>query len=412
MQMTNDQQQFLMKDINFKDKKAIMRVDFNVPLDKQFNITDDTRMREALPTIKHVLDGGGAVILMSHLGRPLAKLNEDGTINVQKFTLDHLTKPLAEMLGCTVKFCPETVGDVATEMAGDLQPGEVLLLENTRFQKEEEKGDLEFSKQLAALGDIYVNDAFGTAHRAHASTTVMAQFFPKENRTFGFLMENEIKNAEKVLNNPERPFTAITGGAKVSDKIVLLERFLDLVDNIVIGGGMAYTFVKAQGGNIGNSLVEDNKLELALDLLKKAEAKGVRIYLPKDSVVADKFDAAANHKQVSSYEVPDGWMGLDIGEKAVTSFKNVIMDSKTIIWNGPMGVFEMPNFANGTKAIAVAVAEATKNGAFSLVGGGDSVAAVNQMGLADQVSFVSTGGGAMLEMLEGKELPGIKAITA
>lgn len=401
-----------MKNINFKNKKAIMRVDFNVPLDKQFNITDDTRMREALPTIKHVLDGGGAVILMSHLGRPLAKLNEDGTINVQKFTLDHLTKPLAEMLGCTVKFCPETVGDVATEMAGDLQPGEVLLLENTRFQKEEEKGDLEFSKQLAALGDIYVNDAFGTAHRAHASTTVMAQFFPKENRTFGFLMESEIKNAEKVLNNPERPFTAITGGAKVSDKIVLLERFLDLVDNIVIGGGMAYTFIKAQGGNIGNSLVEDDKLELALDLLKKAEAKGVRIYLPKDSVVADKFDAAANHKQVSSYEVPDGWMGLDIGEKAVTSFKNVIMDSKTIIWNGPMGVFEMPNFANGTKAIAVAVAEATKNGAFSLVGGGDSVAAVNQMGLADQVSFVSTGGGAMLEMLEGKELPGIKAITA
>ncbi len=389
-----------------------MRVDFNVPLDKQYNIADDTRMREALPTIKHVLDGGGAVILMSHLGRPLAKLNEDGTINVQKFTLDHLTKPLAEMLGCTVKFCPETVGDVATEMAGDLLPGEVLLLENTRFQKEEEKGDLEFSKQLAALGDIYVNDAFGTAHRAHASTTVMAQFFPKENRTFGFLMESEIKNAEKVLNNPERPFTAITGGAKVSDKIVLLERFLDLVDNIVIGGGMAYTFVKAQGGSIGNSLVEDDKLELALDLLKKAEAKGVRIYLPKDSVVADKFDAAANHKQVSSYEVPDGWMGLDIGEKAVTSFKNVIMDSKTIIWNGPMGVFEMPNFANGTKAIAVAVAEATKNGAFSLVGGGDSVAAVNQMGLADQVSFVSTGGGAMLEMLEGKELPGIKAITA
>lgn len=401
-----------MKNINFQGKKAIMRVDFNVPLDKQYNITDDTRIREALPTIKYVLNGGGAVILMSHLGRPLDKLKEDGTLNVEKFTLNHLTKHLAEMLGTSVKFCPETVGATATKMAAELQPGEVLLLENTRFQKLEEKGDIEFSKQLAALGDIYVNDAFGTAHRAHASTTVMAQFFPKENRSFGFLMENEIKNADKVLNNPVRPFTAITGGAKVSDKIVLLERFLDLVDNIIIGGGMAYTFVKAQGGTIGNSLVEEDKLDMALDLLRKAEEKGVKIYLPKDSVIADKFDAAANHKTTLSYEIPDGWMGLDIGEKACTSFKNVIKDSKTIIWNGPMGVFEMPNFAKGTKAIAYAVAEATKDGAFSLVGGGDSVAAVNQLGLADEVSFVSTGGGAMLEMLEGKELPGIKAITA
>ncbi len=389
-----------------------MRVDFNVPLDKHYNITDDTRMREALPTIKHVLDGGGAVILMSHLGRPLAKLNEDGSVNVEKFTLNHLTKPLAEMLGCTVKFCPETVGDVASQMAADLKPGEVLLLENTRFQKEEEKGDLEFSKKLAALGDIYVNDAFGTAHRAHASTTVMAQFFPKENRTFGYLMESEIKNADKVLNNPVRPFTAITGGAKVSDKIVLLERFLDLVDNIIIGGGMAYTFMKAKGGKIGNSLVEVDKLGLALDLLRKAESKCVKIYLPVDSVVADKFDAAANFQTTPSNEIPDGWMGLDIGKEAVEDFKRVINASKTIIWNGPMGVFEMANFANGTKTIALAVAEATKNGAFSLVGGGDSVAAVNQMGLTDKVSFVSTGGGAMLEMLEGKELPGIKAITA
>jgi phosphoglycerate kinase len=401
-----------MKDIDFKGKKAIMRVDFNVPLDKQFNITDDTRMREALPTIKHVLDAGGAVILMSHLGRPLAKLNEDGTVNVGKFTLNHLTKPLADMLGSSVKFCPETVGETANKMAEALQPGEVLLLENTRFQKEEEKGDLEFSKKLAALGDIYVNDAFGTAHRAHASTTVMAQFFPKENRTFGFLMENEITNANKVLHQAERPFTAITGGAKVSDKIVLLERFLDLVDNIIIGGGMAYTFVKAQGGNIGNSLVEEDKLGTALDLLSKAQAKGVKIYLPVDSIAADKFDAAANHQQVASKSIPDGWMGLDIGEEARAEFGKVIAGSKTIIWNGPMGVFEMDNFANGTKSIALAVAEATKNGAFSLVGGGDSVAAVNQMGLADQVSFVSTGGGAMLEMLEGKELPGIKAITA
>ncbi len=389
-----------------------MRVDFNVPLDKQYNITDDTRMREALPTIKHVLDGGGAVILMSHLGRPLAKLNEDGSVNVEKFTLNHLTKPLAGMLGCTVKFCQETVGDVATQMAADLKPGEVLLLENTRFQKEEEKGDIDFSKKLAALGDVYVNDAFGTAHRAHASTTVMAQFFPKESRTFGYLMESEIKNAEKVLNEPERPFTAITGGAKVSDKIVLLERFLDLVDNIIIGGGMAYTFMKAKGGKIGNSLVEEDKLGLALDLLRKAESKGVKIYLPVDSVVADKFDAAANFQTTPSNEIPDGWMGLDIGKDAVEDFKRVINASKTIIWNGPMGVFEMANFANGTKSIALAVAEATKNGAFSLVGGGDSVAAVNQMGLADEVSFVSTGGGAMLEMLEGKELPGIKAITA
>lgn len=404
--------QFEMKNINFNGKKAIMRVDFNVPLDKQYHITDDTRMREALPTIQHVLEGGGAVILMSHLGRPLAKLNEDGSVNVQKFTLNHLTAPLADMLGCTVKFCPETVGEQATQMASALLPGEVLLLENTRFQKEEEKGDPEFSKKLAELGEIYVNDAFGTAHRAHASTTVMAQYFPKENRTFGFLMENEITNANKVLNHPERPFTAITGGAKVSDKIVLLERFLDLVDNIIIGGGMAYTFIKAQGGAIGNSLVEEDKLELALDLLKKAEAKGVKIYLPKDSIVADKFDAEAQYQQVLSNEVPDGWMGLDIGEEAIASFKNVIQASKTIIWNGPMGVFEMPNFANGTKAIAVAVAAATKIGAFSLVGGGDSVAAVNQLGLADEVSFVSTGGGAMLEMLEGKELPGIKAVLA
>lgn len=399
-----------MKNIDFNGKKAIMRVDFNVPLDKQYNITDDTRMREALPTIQHVLGQGGAVILMSHLGRPLAKLNEDGTVNVGKFTLNHLTKPLAEMLGCTVKFCPETVGEIATNMAAELQPGEVLLLENTRFQKEEEKGDVEFSKKLAALGDVYVNDAFGTAHRAHASTTVMAQFFPKENRTFGFLMENEITNANKVLNQAEHPFTAITGGAKVSDKIVLLERFLDLVDNIIIGGGMAYTFVKAQGGQVGNSLVEEDKLDVALNLLKSAEAKGVKIYLPVDSVAADKFDAAANFQTIASNVIPDGWMGLDIGAEAVKVFSEVIAASKTIIWNGPMGVFEMPNFANGTKAIALAVAEATKNGAYSLVGGGDSVAAVNQMGLAEEVSFVSTGGGAMLEMLEGKELPGIKAV--
>ncbi|MBI5917327.1 MAG: phosphoglycerate kinase [Bacteroidetes bacterium] len=396
--------------IDFNQKKALIRVDFNVPLDKQYSITDDTRMREALPTLRYVMEHGGAVILMSHLGRPLDKLKEDGTVNVEKFTLNHLTKHLSILLGRHVKFCPETVGDTATLMAEALQPGEVLLLENTRFQKEEEKGDQEFSKKLAALGDVYVNDAFGTAHRAHASTTVIAHFFPKEARTFGFLMENEIKNANMLLHKPARPFTAITGGAKVSDKIMLLERFLDLVDNIIIGGGMAYTFAKAQGGKIGNSLVENDRLDMALELLKKAEAKGVKIYLPEDSIVADKFDNAASHHATSSYDIPEGWMGLDIGEKANAAFAEVIKNSKTIIWNGPMGVFEMPNFANGTKAVAVAVAEATKAGAYSLVGGGDSVAAVNQLGLADEVSFVSTGGGAMREMLEGKELPGIKAI--
>lgn len=398
-------------EINFKNKKALIRVDFNVPLDKNNHITDDTRIRMALPTIQHILKQGGSAILTSHLGRPLKKLREDGSIDVEKFTLRHLVGHLSELLGTQVKFCPETVGDTAKNMADALQPGEVLLLENSRFQKEEEKGDLEFSKKMASLADVYVNDAFGTAHRAHASTTIVAQFFPPEARTFGFLMKNEIENAGKALNNPARPFTAITGGAKVSDKILLLERFLDLVDNIIIGGGMAYTFVKAQGGQIGNSLVEDDRLELAAELLKKAEAKGVKIYLPEDSVVADKFENEANRQVTSSYEVPAGYMGLDIGEKARKAFSQVIHDSKTIIWNGPMGVFEMPNFAEGTKAIALAVAAATNSGAFSLVGGGDSVAAVNQLGLADEVSFVSTGGGAMLEMLEGKELPGIKAIT-
>ncbi len=398
-------------DINFKNKKALVRVDFNVPLDKENHITDDTRMRMALPTIRYILHQGGAVILTSHLGRPLKKLRDDGSVDVQKFSLQNLTAHLSDLLGLPVQFCPETVGEKASAMASALKPGEVLLLENSRFQKEEESGDLEFSRKMAALADVYVNDAFGTAHRAHASTTIVAQFFPPEARAFGFLMKNEIENAGKALNNPARPFTAITGGAKVSDKILLLERFLDLVDNIIIGGGMAYTFVKAQGGQIGNSLVEEDRLDLAGELLKKAEAKGVKIYLPQDSVVADKFDNEANRKLTSSYEVPAGFMGLDIGHKACESFTEVIRQSKTIIWNGPMGVFEMSNFAEGTKTIALAVAAATKTGAFSLVGGGDSVAAVNQLGLADEVSFVSTGGGAMLEMLEGKVLPGIKAIA-
>jgi phosphoglycerate kinase len=398
-------------EINFKNKKALVRVDFNVPLDKEFNITDDTRMREAAPTLRHILAQGGSVIIMSHLGRPLEKLNPDGTVNTKKFTLNHLTKHLSELLKADVLFCPETVGDAATAMAKALKPGQVLVLENTRFQKEEEKGDPAFSQKLAALGDVYVNDAFGTAHRAHASTTVVANYFPKEAKTFGFLMENEIKNANRVLKNPAHPFTAIVGGAKVSDKILLLERFLDLVDNIIIGGGMAYTFMKAQGGKIGNSLVEEDRIALAGELLSKAKAKGVNIYLPEDSVAAPKFENTPDGQNVPSNAIPDGTMGLDIGVAARAKFGRVIRRSKTIIWNGPMGVFEMSHFAKGTQTIAKAVATATANGAFSLVGGGDSVAAVNQMGLADKVSFVSTGGGAMLEFLEGKELPGIKAIA-
>ena len=397
--------------IDFKNKKALVRVDFNVPMDGDYNITDDTRIKNALPTIKHILGNGGAVILMSHLGRPQKKLKEDGTLDVGKFTLRHLVPHLSNVLEREVKFSPETVGETASAMAASLKVGEVLLLENTRFQKEESKGDEGFAEKLAALGDVYVNDAFGTAHRAHASTTVVAKYFLPENRTFGFLMKNEIENANKALNNPQRPFTAITGGAKVSDKILLLERFMGLVDNIIIGGGMAYTFVKAQGGDIGNSLLEEDRLELAKELLEKAKEKGVNILLPMDSVCADAFSNDAKIKNTYSFEVPDGYMGLDIGEEAREAFSKVIHGSKTILWNGPMGVFEMPNFAEGTKAIAKAVAAATQNGAFSLVGGGDSVAAVNQMGLAGEVSFVSTGGGAMLEMLEGKELPGIKAIT-
>ncbi len=396
--------------IELKNKKALVRVDFNVPLDKSYIITDDTRMREALPTIQHILKNGGSAILMSHLGRPLKKLKEDGSIDVEKFTLKHIVNHLSKLLGSEVLFCPETVGEKASEMSAALQPGQVLVLENTRFQKEEEKGDLEFSRKLAALGDVYINDAFGTAHRAHASTTIMAQFFEPSARSFGYLMQNEIINASKVINNPGKPVTAIVGGAKVSDKILLLERFLGLVDNILIGGGMAYTFVKAKGGRIGKSLVEEDRLELAAELLSKAEKSGVRIYLPEDSIVSGAFEDTPNWAQVSSFDIDDDNMGLDIGEKARKQFSEVITNSKTIIWNGPMGVFEMKNFAEGTKAIAVAVADATSKGAFSLVGGGDSVAAVNQMGLSKKVSFVSTGGGAMLEFLEGKELPGIKAI--
>lgn len=398
--------------LDFKGKRALVRVDFNVPLDKDYNITDDTRMRAALPTIKHILDEGGAAILMSHLGRPMKKLKEDGSIDREQFTLNHLTGHLSELTGAKVHFCDETVGSKATAMAADLPMGEILVLENTRFNEGEKKGDEDFAKSLSKLAECYVNDAFGTAHRAHASTTTVAQFFDKSAKSFGYLMQAEIKNANKVLNSPERPLTAIIGGAKVSDKILLLERLIDFVDNLIIGGGMAYTFVKAQGGKVGNSLVEEDRLPLALELIKKAKAKGVSIHLPEDSIIADDFASDAAHKTAKSDEVPDGWMGLDVGPDARTKFAEAIANSKTLLWNGPMGVFEMANFANGTKAIAEAVAKATQNGAFSLVGGGDSVAAVNQMELADKVSYVSTGGGAMLEFLEGKELPGIKAMKA
>jgi phosphoglycerate kinase len=395
---------------NFNGKKVLLRVDFNVPLNSQFEVTDDTRIRGALPTIQHILDHGGAAILMSHLGRPTKKLKEDGSIDVEKFTLKHVVSRLSELLGRKVQFCDETFGPKATQMAADLKPGEVLVLENTRFNPGETKGDEAMAKELAKLGDIYLNDAFGTAHRAHASTTKVAQFFDKDAKGFGFLMQKEIENANKVLNNPERPLTAIIGGAKVSDKILLLEKLIDFVNTLIVGGGMAYTFVKAQGGQVGNSLVEDDRLELAKQLLEKAKAKGVKLLLPVDSIIADQFSNDAQFKTANSNEIADGWMGLDIGEKARLDFTEAILASKTLLWNGPMGVFEMDNFANGTKKIAEAVASATANGAFSLVGGGDSVAAVNQMGLADEVSYVSTGGGAMLEFLEGKELPGIAAI--
>ncbi len=395
---------------NFQGKRALVRVDFNVPLDKQFNITDDSRIRAAIPTIKKILNDSGSVVLMSHLGRPLKKLNEDGTVNYEKHTLQHVVKRTSELLNTEVKFAADCISDEAFRQSSTLQAGEVLLLENTRFYKEEEKGNEAFAQKLSQHGNVYVNDAFGTAHRAHASTTIVANFFSKENKMFGLLMNAEVSNANKVLNNAEKPFTAILGGAKVSDKILLIENLLDRADNIIIGGGMAYTFFKALGGNVGKSLVEEDKLELALQLIDKAKAKGVQLLLPEDSMIANNFSADAQKDYADNMNIPNDWMGLDIGNKAVDSFKATILKSKTILWNGPMGVFEFDNFAEGTKAIAQAVAEATSNGAFSLVGGGDSVAAVNKFGLADKVSYVSTGGGAMLEFFEGKELPGIAAI--
>ncbi len=396
--------------MNVKGKKVLVRVDFNVPLDADYRITDDTRIRKALPTIQHVLDEGGAVILMSHLGRPLKKLKEDGSVDVEKFTLRHVVPHLSELLSRPVQFASDTVGDEAVAKSGQLQPGQVLVLENTRFNAGEKSGDESFAESLANLADAYLNDAFGTAHRAHASTTQVASYFTAENKGFGFLIENEIKNADKVLHNPPRPLAAIVGGAKVSDKILLLDKLLDSVNILIVGGGMAYTFVKAQGGSVGKSLVENDKLELAKGVLEKARNNNVELLLPEDSIITDDFSADANIKITSSQQIDAEWMGLDIGPKAVEAFSQAILRAKCILWNGPMGVFEMEAFANGTKAIAQAVADATNTGAFSLVGGGDSVAAVTQMQLADQVSFVSTGGGAMLEYLEGKELPGIKAI--
>jgi phosphoglycerate kinase len=389
---------------NFNGKKALVRVDFNVPLNADFQITDDTRMRAAVPTITKILQDGGSVILMSHLGRP-----KEGPTN--KYSLKHVLNHLIKLLnGATVKFASDCIGEEAVKDAANLQSGEVLLLENLRFYKEEEKGDADFAKKLASLGDVYVNDAFGTAHRAHASTAVIAQYFSTENKLFGMLMDAEVANAEKVMHSAERPFTAILGGAKVSDKILIIEMLLDRADNIIIGGGMAYTFLKAAGNQIGSSLCEDDRLELANELVKKAEAKGVKLLIPTDSVIADKFAADANTQTVDNTNIPIGWMGLDIADNSIATFSDVIMNSKTILWNGPMGVFEMEKFQGGTKAIALAIAEATKQGAFSLIGGGDSVAAINKFELADQVSYVSTGGGALLEYFEGKELPGIKAI--
>ncbi|RYD98434.1 MAG: phosphoglycerate kinase [Sphingobacteriales bacterium] len=390
--------------LDFKDKKALIRVDFNVPLDDDFKITDDKRMRAALPTITKILNDGGSVVLMSHLGRP-----KDGPTD--KYSLKHILGDLSRMLDLEVKFADDCIGESAVEKAKNLFPGEVLLLENLRFYKEEEKGDVAFAEKLSKLGNVYVNDAFGTAHRAHASTSIIAQFFPNA-KYFGYLMASEVENAEKILNHAERPFTAIMGGAKVSDKILLIEKLLEKVDNIIIGGGMAYTFAKAQGGEIGTSLLEADKQELSLELIEKAKAKGVKLILPVDTVIADKFANDADKKSVDSGQIPADWMGLDIGPKSVALFQDVIKNSKTLLWNGPMGVFEMENFQVGTKAVADAVVAATKdNGAFSLIGGGDSAAAIAKFGLEEEVSYVSTGGGALLEYMEGKELPGVKAIN-
>ncbi len=394
---------------NFNGRKALIRVDFNVPI-KNDVIGDDTRIRAAIPTIQKVLNDGGSVVLMSHWGRPIKDMEKKPELTKADFSLSRIVSRLSELLGKPVLFAEDCIGEDAANKAKSLAAGEVLLLENLRYYKEEEKGNEDFAKQLATYGDVYINDAFGTAHRAHASTAVIAQYFAPENRMFGLLMEGEVSAAEQVLHKAEKPFTAIVGGAKVSDKILIIENLLNKATDIIIGGGMAYTFFKAQGGKIGSSLCEDDRMDLANELLEKAKAKGVNIHLPVDSIIADKFAPDANTDLAYNTSIPDGWMGLDIGAEACTAFSEVITRSKTILWNGPMGVFEMEKFQNGTKTIAESVVAATANGAFSLVGGGDSVSAVNKFGFADKVSYVSTGGGAMLEYFEGKVLPGIAAI--
>ncbi|AHJ98449.1 phosphoglycerate kinase [Hymenobacter swuensis] len=387
---------------NFAGKRAVVRVDFNVPLDKSFAITDDTRIRAATPTIKKILKDGGSVVLLSHLGRPKGGPED-------KFSLKHLVARLGQEYGQEVQFAADALQ--AEVQANALQPGQILLVENVRFYAEEEKGNPEFAAKLAKLGDVYVNDAFGAAHRKHASTAVIAESFAPEDRVGGYLLQGELDNAKKVLEEAERPFTAIMGGAKISDKILIIEKLLDRVDNLLIGGGMAYTFAKAQGGSIGSSLLEADKMDLALELIEKAKAKGVNLLLPTDSLIADKFANDAETKVAANDQIPDGWLGLDLGPDSIKAFSEVVRNSKTILWNGPMGVFELPTFAKGTTAVAQAIADATReSGAFSLIGGGDSAAAVNQLGFADQVSYISTGGGALLEYMEGKELPGVTAL--
>lgn len=392
-----------LSDFNFKNKKVLIRVDFNVPLDEMFKVTDANRIEAAKPTIDKILNDGGAVILMSHLGRPKEK--------EEKYSLKHIVSKIEEILGKPVKFASDCRGEIAQKASLSLEMGEILLLENLRFYTEEESGDVTFSKELASLGDFYVNDAFGTAHRAHASTTIIAKEFPNE-KCFGVLLAKEIESIDKVLKNSEKPVTAILGGSKVSTKITIIENILDKVNHMIIGGGMTFTFVKAMGGKIGDSICEDDKLELALEILQKAKEKGVQIHLPVDVVAANSFSNDAETQIIDVTTIPDGWQGLDAGPKTLELFKKVLLDSKTILWNGPIGVFEMENFANGTISLGEYIAQSTKNGAFSLVGGGDSVAAVKQFGLEEKMSYVSTGGGAMLEMLEGRTLPGIAAVLA
>ena len=390
-----------LNDFNFENKKALIRVDFNVPLNENFEVTDTTRIESAKPTIIKILEDGGSCILMSHLGRPKGAQDE--------FSLRHISSKVEDIIGVETKFVSNCIGKEAETAAQNLQPGEILLLENLRFHDEEKSGDKDFAEALSKLGDIYVNDAFGTAHRAHASTTVVAQFFPKH-KCFGYLLAQEIESIKRVMETGEKPVTAILGGAKVSSKITIIDNILDKIDHLIIGGGMTFTFIKAQGGNIGNSLVEEDKIELALEILEKAKSKNVQVHLPSDAIIADAFSNEAHTNTCKVNEIPEGWMGLDVGPHTEADFANVITASKTILWNGPLGVFEMENFAKGTIALGHAIANATKNGAFSLVGGGDSVAAVKQFGFEDKVSYVSTGGGAMLESLEGKILPGIAAI--